>query len=148
MKCPICSGELLEIERESFITVMDGNSCYHCTKDRTHKFWSHPFNWKALHYNPTVSETDWIWERQWQIINEETSEYKETTKEALEEKNKEKREREEFLATVEGLKQTEAQKKFRVFPPLYKNDIVDVQPVNSMIGLAFVLKHSYKGKKK
>jgi len=65
LHCPICNEKLKHIW--SYRMVMDGNSCYQCSGEEEHKFWIHPFNFRTIHYNKTVSETDWDWERCWRM---------------------------------------------------------------------------------
>ena len=56
IKCPMCENGKLEQLKEEFyhLEVMDGNIIYLCTKNKTHRFWSHPFNWHNIYYDPNV----------------------------------------------------------------------------------------------
>ena len=135
IKCPICGSELEFIQSDNFMVVMDGNTCYQCSDNITHKFWSHPFDRYHINYNPTVSQIKCDWYRKWSIgkIN---GEYIEVTKEA---KQFELKEREEY-----SKQKSKDDSKFRICNAPINKDCVDVQPLSEPLDIVFYIKPVFR----
>ena len=63
-KCPMCDGSLLKAEKSfSDRMVRDGNSVYECDKNKSHRFWCHPFRHNLLKWHPNTSVSGGQWHK-------------------------------------------------------------------------------------
>ena len=132
--CPICQS-LIE-RQESWRRVMDGNSVYVCLRNpKEHVFWINPRGHNRIHLNPDASETNCDSVRSWQMFQGSTR-YEEIPYPSKGKHNKESAlERAiRLLKAIFNPWQLIELPVRRVFPQLYKNEIVGVQPMEKPCG--------------